>query len=354
MTIIWITAFAICAVYFLACRKKVSQAAPSAKGTAIEEYGFSVRDHKIWYHDQPVEGMDPKSFQVIDDYYAKDATQLIFYQTYRDSRSYYLTKKNEVHRMPEADPGSFVSLELGYGRDKTKAYYQGVDFPVKDVTSLTILNAQFAKDDKAAYIERDEIKGSQGSSFELVGSIYAKDAKQVYYYQFSTSGKPDIQVISNSPQSFTVIDHPYARDERSIFYFGEKLSVRNPESFKVLGSGYSLDREQVYYEAALMKDADASSFSIFPENQNFTGEGAYAKDAHSVYYRNHSIPSVDVGSFAILNEHYAKDRNHVYFQDKILKGCDVQTFEVFPHDMGDADAKDKNHHYHLGKRVAQD
>lgn len=336
------------------CKKKADGGAGTSMGKRIEDFGFSIRDDKLWYRDQLVEGFDPKTFSVIDDYYAKDAKKVIFYQTYRDSRSYFLSKKHEWLQMQEADPDSFVALSDGYGKDKSKAYFMGVSFPVRDLTSITVLNRRFIKDDKVAYIECEEIKGSQGKSFELIGSIYVKDAGQVYYYQLASSGKPDIKPISQSPQNFRIIDHPYASDGKNVFYFGDKHPARSPETFEIIGSGYTKDKEQVYFQLNIIKEADIKTFQLYAENQEFTGEGAYARDSKHVYYKNHEIASADMNSFFILNENYSKDRNHVYFHEKILKDGDVKTFEVFPHDMGDADAKDKGHHYHLGKKVAHE
>lgn len=354
MTLFWIIAFAICIVFLVMCRKINNQGKHTSVSKTFEDYGFSLRDNQLWYHDVIVDSLDPKTFQVIDEYYAKDAKQVIFYQTYRDSRSYFLTKKNELFHMPGADPDSFAAIGDGYGRDKSKAYYQGESFPVRHLSSLTVINVHFIKDDMAAYLDREEIKGSDGKSFELLSSIYAKDSGQVFYYQFASSGQPETYVISQFPQSFTIIEHPYAKDEKNVFYFGEKLPTNFPESFEILGNGFSRDMEQVYFKSSIIKDADRKSIQVFPENQQFTGEGAYAKDSNHIYYKNHVIQLVDKNSFEIFNENYSKDRNHVYFQHKIIKDCDLFSFEVFPHDMGDADARDKNHHYHLGKKLARE
>jgi hypothetical protein len=308
------------------CRKKTDSGSGSSMGKHIEDFGFSIRDNKLWYRDNQVEGFDPNTFSVVDDCYAKDAKQVLFYQTYRDSRSYFLSKKSELYQLPEADPASFVALGEGYGKDKNKAYFTGESFPVRDLNSLVVLNRQFIKDDQVAYLEREEIKGSQGKTFELIGSVYAKDAGQVYYYQLASSGTPEIKPISQSPHSFSLIEHPYAKDDKNIFYFGEKHPTRSPETFEILGSGYTKDKAQVYFQTNIIKDADAKSFQIFKENQDFTGEGAYANDAHNIYYKNQIVLSVDRNSFVILNENYSKDRNHVYFHDKVLKEGDVSSY----------------------------
>lgn len=317
----------------------------------MEEYGFSIHDQKLFYKDDPVEGIDPGSFNVIDEYYAKDSNKVLFYKSFRESRDYYLSQKHRLVIVENAHTDSFVSLTDGYAKDNSQAYFEGRAFPVKDLASLRVINSRVCADDIAAYLELEEIKGSHGKSFELISSIYAKDSHQVYYFLYPSNGKVEYSVLSKDPERFKLIEHPYSRDENNVFYFGDLHPSKHPESFELIGNGYSKDREQLFFQTNILKNADRNSFQLFSENQNFTGDGAYAKDAHSVYYKNQAITHADQISFKILNEYYSKDSKQVYYQDRPVHGADVNTFEVFPHTMGDADSRDKNHHYQMGKRI---
>lgn len=320
----------------------------------MEDYGFIIRDQKLFYKDDPVEGIDPGSFNVIDEYYAKDSNKVLFYKSFRESRDYYLSQKHRLVIMENAHPDSFVSLTDGYAKDNSHAYFEGRAFPVKDLSSLRIINNRFCADDQSAYLELSEIKGSHGKSFELIGSIYARDSAQVYYFIYPSNGKTEYSILSKLPQQFEMIEHPYSRDENNVFYFGDLHPSKHPESFELIGNGYSKDREQLFFQTNILKNADRNSFQLFSENQNFTGDGAYAKDAHSVYYKNQAITHADQISFKILNEYYSKDSKQVYYQDRPVHGADVNTFEVFPHTMGDADSRDKNHHYQFGRRIKKE
>lgn len=331
------------------CRSKIKSSAPLPTPNALEDYGFAIRDQKLYYKEEPVEGIDPGSFEVIDEYYAKDSGSVLFYKTYRESRDYYLSKKNSLVILKDAHPDNFVSLTEGYARDQNKAYFEGESFPVKDLSSLRVLDSRFCADDQAAYLELEEIKGSHGPSFELISSMYAKDSFQVYYFLYPSNGKIEYSVLSNDPSQFELIEHPYSRDKNNIFYFGDKHPSKHPESFELIGNGYNKDQDNIFFQTMILKEADKNSFRLFSENQQFTGDGAYASDARFIYYKNLVIRDADLNSFQILNEFYSKDLKRVYFQEKVIHGADVHSFEVFPHQMGDADAKDKNQYYQLGK-----
>lgn len=335
------------------CRNKPRAEINHKENKDITDYGFILKDGKLWFHDHAMNDVDPQSFTVLDEYYARDSTQLLFYQSYRESKNYYLTTKNVVEVIKSIDPNSFSPLGEGYGQDKVSAYFEGKSFVVKHPSSLTVINRHFVKDKLAAYLDRSEIMGSDGSTFELVGSVYAKDRHHVYYYLFSSNGPGEISILSDFPSQFAVLEHPFAKDEKNVYYFGDKIQTCNPTMFKPLGFGYSRDDKNVFFQAFLVNACDLSSFTVFQENENFTGEGAYGKDKHSVFYKQTAISNADVNSFAILNEHYARDHQSVYFQGRPIRAADVQTFETFPHDMGDADAKDKNHRYHQGRKVEE-
>ena len=236
-----------------------------------------------YYRELPIEGADAKSFQVLNDNYAKDNNDVYFGDTYRKGQEYYLIKHSRLRVLKGADPATFRYLDYDYSRDKSSVFYEGVAFPVKDVDTFELIDRAYARDRVTAYYHRRPIPGSDGSSFAVIDGGYSKDAKRIFY-----SG----------------VD-PHGTD-RSIALKGAR-----PESFKVLGGGYAADAAQVYYRGTLLTK-DVASFRLL--------DNGYARSATQVYYDGEPVPGADAASFATLAKLTetadAQDRNGTFRHGK--------------------------------------
>lgn len=312
---------------------------------------FTIRQDTVWFKDLALPSIDAATFSVIDDYYAKDKNGVYHYNTYRESRDYFTTQKKNFIPIKGADPGSFVSLGYDYGKDIKFAYQMDRPFVVSDLKSLIVLSVEFCKDNVSGYINTSPIEGSDGASFEILEANYAKDKNNYYYVYPNLQGILEIKKIPCDYKSFQIMDYKYAKDYKSVYYLGKKITNADPMSFEILSNGFAKDDKAAYFEWQKLPEADANTFSVFPENQNLTGELYFSKDNKSIFANNQKFERADLATFKVLNDKYTVDKNGVYYHMKKVKGADAATFNVFPHQMGDADAEDHNNNYLDGKII---
>ena len=313
--------------------------------------GFTRNQDTIQYYSETLENVDANSFEVIDDAFCKDASQVFYYRSYRESSDYFLTKKHSIQKLDSADAATFTSLGYDYARDKLQAWFKSNAFQVEDVQSLTVLNYHFIKDNIHAYVNRAPIAGSDGKTFELLDDAYARDAQHYYYLQSYSDGDYEVYPIDCAYTSFQVLDYQFAKDAHHAFYLGKKIKGADGASFQRIGFGYTKDAQHVFFQDLQVAGADPQTFVPFKENENALGPTAYARDNNNIYVNEKTFAGADAATFKILDEKYTSDKNGVYYFGKKVKNADPGTFKVFPHFVGNADAEDKNHQYGEGKVV---
>lgn len=348
MQTLFLLSIVFLAFFYFRCGKKMPD---QTSNTNRLENGFLIKNDTLFFYEKALDQVDVSSFTIIDETYARDKFHVYYYTTERPSKDYFTTKKLVFEIVEIALPNEFSVLNFGYGKDNQQAYRNGSAFQVRDAQSLEAVNLHWVKDKKAVYLDGKEVPEIDGSSFELLSTSYARDKKQVFYLEGIHDGHPRITPFCLTPSSFEMLDFPYTKDNTSVYFRDIKMEAR-PQHFQVLGSGYSKDDVHLFFQDQKMKVKDLTSFSLYKENENFTGEGAYARDKFQVYYQHGIIEHAHPGSLLVLNEVYSKDQQFVYFKTKKINGADPSTFIVFPHDMGDSDAKDKYRHYHQGQRVS--
>ena len=340
-----ILAISICALlFFFSCNNKPSN--PGDLGN-----GFSKSQDTIKYYSEPLSGVDALTFEIVDDYYCKDKSQVFYYRSYRESRDYFLTKKHSIQKLEGADAATFTSLDYGYARDRAHAWLNDQPFQVEEVQSLTVLNTHFVKDNMRAYVNCKPIPGSDGKTFEILSDAYARDAQHYYYLQVFSDGEYEVSVIPCQYASFEVLDYRFAKDAGDAYYTGKKIKGADGATFQPVGYGYSKDAQHVFFESMQVSGADPQTFVPYKENENAMGTTVDAKDKNNIYVQEKVFADVDAATFRILDEKYTADKNTVYYIGKKVKNADPGTFKVYPHFMGNADAEDKNHKYGEGEVV---
>lgn len=313
--------------------------------------GFTRNQDTIQYYSETLQNVDANTFEIIDDCFCKDARQVFYYRSYRESSDYFLTKKHSIQKLDGADAATFTSLGYDYARDKSQAWFKSTAFQVEDLQSLTVLDYHFIRDDIRAYVNRAPIAGSDGKTFELLSDGYARDAQRYYYVQSYSDGDYEVYPIDCAYTSFQVLDYQFAKDAHNAFYLGKKIKVADGASFQQIGFGYTKDAQHVFFQDLQVAGADPQTFVPFKENENAMGPTAYARDNNNIYVNEKTFAGADAATFKILDEKYTSDKNGVYYFGKKVKNADPGTFKVFPHFVGNADAEDKNHQYGEGKVV---
>ncbi|MBK8955226.1 MAG: DKNYY domain-containing protein [Saprospiraceae bacterium] len=333
---------------FMSCQSK-SHSKSKAKDTGE----FTIKGNQVFFEDTEISGMDGATFRILDDYYARDSVAVIWYETYRKSSDYFTSKNIRIKKLEGVNPDQFQVLGYGYGKDPFKLFLNGEQAEIHDLISFRLVNDIFYADKDFVYAYHKKLEGLDGPTFEMAQSHYAKDKNHYYFIQNEAEGKKQLQKIDCDEHTFKILDYPYAVDQEKVFYKDQPIPGLRPSGLKLLGHGYVSDGSAVYFEKVQIKEADAVSFSVFAENDNFLGNFVLAKDKNHVYLQNKIHKLVDASSFQILNDAYNKDAKHVFYRDKIVTGADPATFEVFPHAMGDADARDSRYHYFEGERVSK-
>lgn len=245
---------------------------------------FAKTERHVFYRATPVDGADAASFEALDEHYAKDKNQVLYFDTSRSGQDYFTTLRVRIDKVAGADPTSFAALDGGYAHDRTRAYYEGVAFRVRDATSLTPLDNGFASDNERGYYMRSEIAESDGSSFAVIDSHYSRDKSRVFY-SFMSPGLANSQptptttrVVGAQAVSFSALGYDYAKDTVQAYYQDQPLS-RAVGTFEVLDFGYAKNREAVFYYGKPIEGADPASFTILDK----VTETATAHDKTGLY-----------------------------------------------------------------------
>jgi hypothetical protein len=199
-----------------------------------------ARDAKRGYcRGSAIDGSDGATFEALSDHEARDLRTVYYCDTYRKGQEYWAIQHVRVIPIQDAHAPSYRVLSLGYARDRSRAYENGVGFAVRDVASFEPLGSQFARDSERGYFARAEIPGSHGPTFSLIDAGYARDRTSAY------RGHIETDMPNRGP-------HPVVRTLRGA----------DTAALRVLGRGYASDAKHVWYRGAPVLHADAASFAV--------------------------------------------------------------------------------------------
>jgi hypothetical protein len=119
-------------------------------------------------------------------------------------------------------------------------------------------------------------------------------------------------------------------------------------------AGYAKDKKTIYFRQKPLAGADPATFRVCPENDNFSHDVVFARDATTVYMDNMVVQTAHSATFEVLGANYSRDRQHVFYRTTIVPGADPASFKVYPHDFENADAIDSRHKYQEGRQVPRD
>ena len=340
-----------------------------------------------------IENADKDTFEVMENNrYSKDKNNI-----------YYLGNYGIV-KLEDVDRVSFViSEQFPFSYDRKNVYYAGKK--VNGVTSagLKVIRRpnepiNFISDNKNLYrlVETFDENNSELKSVKAVAvknpkvdfktfeifdewPNYFHDKNNVYYenklYQI-----PLKKIEEADRKSFTLLNSEFSKDNKNVYYYGNKIKDLNSEEFEFLGNSFIKDLDIVYFlknkdkAYALKTEIGKETCEIVPlnvdtktfkysnadayTNGSTTAESnGYLQDKNGVYYFDMNklnkfssdnifskIEGADIPSFIQLMFGYAKDRNKVYFEGKELKGADVKSFKIIISN-GKVLVKDKNKIY---------
>lgn len=183
-------------------------------------------------------------------------------------------------------PGNGEVLGNGYVRKGAFIYFDGqrIDQAGKDdidqFADFTELELSLAEDVDAA-------------SFKALSEEYTKDKNKVYYKWISPGRFWVVQLPQADVSSFEVLGFNFAKDSKSVWWYGQPLPDVDPATVEIVNDGYVW------------------------------------KDAKSVWCQHEKIPGADAATFRHLEQGFYRDKNRVYCSSTPLSGADPDTFRTF-------------------------
>ena len=340
-----------------------------------------------------IENADKDTFEVMENNrYSKDKNNI-----------YYLGNYGIV-KLEDVDKASFViSEDFPFSYDRKNVYYTGKKVDGVTSAGLKVIRIpnepiNFISDNKNLYrlVETFDENNSELKSVKAVAvknpkvdfktfeifdewPNYFHDKNNVYYenklYQI-----PLKKIEEADRKSFILLNSEFSKDNKNVYYYGNKIKDLNSEEFEFLGNNFIKELDIVYFlknkdKAYVLKtEVGKEIYEIVPLNvdtKTFKYSNAdaytnglttaesngYLQDKNGVYYFDMNklnkfssdnifskIEGADIPSFVQLMFGYAKDKDKVYFEGKELKGADVKSFKIIISN-GKVIVKDKNKIY---------
>ena len=339
------------------------------KGVDIPSFEFLGDSYNKYYRDknniyflndkvdkmefEKLVGANPKTFEIIDDYFARDDKNVYFFnkkvigvdaKTFEEVGYDIIKDKNGLHILIDSneteikvkslkadgiDLKTLKKLDNGYFKDKNNIYYglSGNLYKIKnaDLQTFEVLNSPysssvyFAKDKNNVYYNGKKLDGIVPNDFEQIQSYFIKDKNGIYKFE-EGENEQDLKITPINAKidfkNLKELDWKYFGDDKNIYYFDE-------DSFK------KVDK------------ADINSF----ERIDSTG---FFKDKNNVYYEGEKIEGIDMNSIEVINGMCIKDKNSVFYEGKKLRNISPNNFNIFDGEISyDKILVDKNGSYKL-------
>lgn len=340
-----------------------------------------------------IENADKDTFEVMENNrYSKDKNNI-----------YYLGNYGIV-KLEDVDRVSFViSEQFPFSYDRKNVYYAGKKVDGVTSAGLKVIRRpnepiNFISDNKNLY-RLVEIFDENNRELKSVKAVAVKNPKVDFktfeifdewpnyfhdknnvYYENKLYQIPLKKIEEADRKSFTLLNSEFSKDNKNVYYYGNKIKDLNSEEFEFEGNNFIKDLDIVYFlknkdkAYALKTEIGKETYEIVPLNvdtESFkysdtdtytngltTAEAnGYLQDKNGVYYFDMNklnkfssdnifskIEGADIHSFIQLMFGYAKDKDKVYFEGKELKGADVKSFKIIISN-GKVLVKDKNKIY---------
>jgi hypothetical protein len=205
----------------------------------------------------------------------------------------------------------------------------------------------------------DTVVGSVAElqNFKVIDTYFAKDDRSAFYRGYRISHGE----LASDPATFEVLNTWYAKDKFWVYFCDtdrdsrdlwsikhiniKVLEAADPATFQMMSDGYTpRDKSHVFYKLDIVPIRDVASYELL--------EHSFSKDKISAYFGTNEIVGSDPASFVALDMHYAKDKAKIYYVDGfyiggIIKSVRAESFRV----LGDGYASDGYTGYFKGKTI---
>ena len=152
------------------------------------------------------------------------------------------------------------------------------------------------------------------------GSIfYVKDSQNAYHVEVDKDGNIKETKLDNADVGKLVSwNGILAKDEKSVYRYGEKIDYIDAVSFNGDGIGYGKDKNNWYYGVIKIKNADYKSF------KEIKGSLTFAKDKYNVFYKEKIIEGADKKTFEPMEGKFSKDKFGFFYKEQRLEGVSYE------------------------------
>ena len=162
-------------------------------------------------------------------------------------------------------------------------------------------------------------------------------------------------IVCNSTNPYACFHTPFAKDNNFVYYRGVQIRSANPQTWEVIvavdRSLYSRDDRNVFFRGERVEGADRDSFEdTGVERHSVLGRhSVFGRDKNFIFYGSKLLEGSCSDDFRILEDIYVVSNNRVFFRDREMEIADAESFQILArrgHPWFGVEytiARDKNH-----------
>ena len=169
-------------------------------------------------------------------------------------------------------------------------------------------------------------------SFIGCGTGYDNDGHAVYYVYWNEGSGRHKNKLDANPATFQVLPFDrYAKDDKSVFYEGEKITGADANTFEALDSYYAHDKNYGWYGKDTIQTSRGATFKII--------NSYYSTDGHDYFYMTYPLKMASPGDFEFVygegdNECWTTDGKFYYYKNYKVPSDDYENLKIYPESGG--------------------
>lgn len=179
---------------------------------------------------------------------------------------------------------------------------------------------------------------------------YKKEGDVVYYEHWNEGSGQHKDKIEADPKTFIILEYDtYAKDEKSVFYQGEKIIGADAKTFEALGEYYAKDKNFGWYGKDTIKTSNGMTFKVI--------NSYFSTDGHDVFYTTEPLKMEDPKNFRFVEgegdiETWTTDGKYYYYNYYKVPSDDYKNLTIYPKSGGLS--KDLHWVYYLDHKLNYD
>ena len=232
---------------------------PFANYTHVKDkngvYSFSEEEGKVTVKKLKLPtGIDLKTLKRIENSfsYSKDKNNIYYlksdYSDVEDDIYEYFEKIEGV------DVRTFEVIDDPVGKDKNSVYYETQKITGADANSFEFLGYDFFKDKNNVYYKNKKLENIKPQNFDVINSSLVKQGENLYYNIEDENENIKFVPLENKnvdKETFEILDEDYTKDKNNAYYKGKILKEADVKTldkhYNENDNGYKIkDKNRVY------------------------------------------------------------------------------------------------------------